>query len=68
MTFRLAIDTDNAAFGDVPDENVMARHMETARILKDVAKRLEQGEDFEKYRTLFDINGNDVGRAAFKRA
>lgn len=59
-TFRLTIRTDNAAF----DEEYQAQ--ETARILRDVADKLDAGENFEMFRTLFDINGNDVGRAAFK--
>jgi hypothetical protein len=62
LTFRLYIDTDNAAFGD----DAASRNMETARILRKIADRLEAGEDFLFYQTLFDINGNDVGRAAFK--
>lgn len=60
MTFRLEISTDNAAF-----EGELEK-LETARILREVAKRVEAGEDFDTYRTLRDINGNDVGRAAFK--
>ena len=60
MTFILKIDTDNAAF-----QNGNQAH-ETARILKEVVRRLRAGEDFSHYLTLFDVNGNDVGRAAFK--
>ena len=60
MAFKLAIDTDNDAFGD-------EREREVASILRDVAERLETGEPFApNYETLRDINGNDVGRAAFK--
>ena len=58
-TFRLHIRTDNAAFDGY-------MHFETARILREVADRLDQGEAFTLYQTLHDINGNDVGRAAFK--
>jgi len=61
MTFRVTIDTDNDAF-DYPN----SRNAETARILRSIADRLDKGEAFEFYETLFDINGNDVGRAAFK--
>lgn len=53
------IDTENAAFDG-------ARDTEVARILRSVANRLDAGEDFSHYLTLFDANGNDVGRAAFK--
>ncbi len=60
MTFRLEIRTENTAF-----EGELEK-LETARILREVADRLEAGQDFETYRTLRDINGNDVGRAAFK--
>ncbi len=60
MAFKLTIETDNAAFEE-------GREEEVARILHDVAKHLETGhDDFTQYRTLRDINGNDVGRAAFK--
>lgn len=68
MTFRLTIDTDTAAFtGDAYGASPAGeRNAETARILREVADRLDAGDDFTKYRTLFDLNGNDVGRAAFK--
>ena len=59
MRFNLHIYTDNAAFE--PDPAV-----ETARILREVADRVEKGDILSHYRTLLDINGNDVGRAAFK--
>lgn len=59
MTFILKVDTDNDAFQPNPN-------FETARILREVAERLEFGEVFSTYQTLFDMNGNDVGRAAFK--
>lgn len=58
-TFVLKVDTDNDAFTPEPASEV-------ARILRGVADSLEAGEDFSHYRTLFDANGNDVGRAAFK--
>ncbi len=62
-TFVLYIDTENAAF-DV--ENGGGALSETARILRKVADRLDDGELFDTFQTLFDFNGNDVGRAAFK--
>jgi hypothetical protein len=70
MTFKLTIDTDNAAFSD-DDDDMHAddqKARETARILREVAARLERGDDFSMYQTLHDLNGNDVGRAAFKNA
>lgn len=54
--FQLKIDTDNAAFEDDPG-------FEVARILRRIADKLENGEDFSKFRTVLDVNGNDVGRA-----
>lgn len=42
-----AFDTDNA---------------ECARILRDIADKLENGIDASHYLTIFDVNGNDVGR------
>ena len=66
-TFRLTIDTGNAAFSDAYwGAHDTARVNETARILREVADQLEAGEEFDKYQTLFDVYGNDVGRAAFK--
>lgn len=54
--FTLRLDCANAAFAEQPEHEV-------ARILRKLAEHLEQGEDFSKYRTLLDVNGNDVGRA-----
>lgn len=50
--FTLKLETDNAAFDDEP-------HAEIARILREVADRME-AKRFT--RTLHDINGNAVGR------
>ena len=58
MTFQLYIDTDNAAF-DPPEP-------ELARLLRKVADRVESGETITHYLTIFDANGNDVGRFALK--
>ncbi len=68
MVFKVNITVDNAAFGD--EEHEQERNIETARILRGIAQRLEEGGvDFFYYETtLFDINGNDVGRAAFRPA
>ena len=59
--FTLYVETDNAAF-DAENKNT-----ETARILRLVADRLENGEPFNWNETLFDSNGNDVGRAVFNQ-
>ena len=50
--FTLDISTGNAAFQDSSDVH------ETARILRDIADRLERGERDGKAR---DANGNTVG-------
>ena len=64
VQFRLTINTDNAAFeGQYQGDD---HRFEVARILRDVADRLQRGEDFSFFETLRDINGNDVGRAAHK--
>lgn len=54
--FTLKIETDNAAFGD---GNITDERYELARILREVAKRLESGEDSGAVR---DVNGNKVGQ------
>lgn len=63
-TFRLTIHTENDAFGSGPAG--YERNTETARILRAVADALDRGAEYRHYVTLRDINGNDVGRAAFK--
>jgi len=67
MTFTLTINCENAVFED----NCNA---EVARILRRVATDIEEGNlnlpDWalrSQYQTLFDINGNDVGRASYLR-
>lgn len=52
MKAKIEIKMDNAAFGDDPNA-------ELARILRELA---EQAENGLRIRTLFDINGNRVGR------
>lgn len=49
--FKIEIETGNAAFED-------DRNMELARILRQIAERLENGEDAGR---VLDINGNKVG-------
>lgn len=53
--FTLEIETGNAAFSDGPATEI-------ARILRDLAARLERG-DFNDEMHLRDYNGNRVGRA-----
>mgnify|MGYP001599207592 FL=1 len=60
-TFRLFIDTTNDAFGDTS----VTRARETARLLHDIAGRIEAGAGWEWHHTIRDINGNDVGCAEF---
>ena len=63
-TFTLKIDCDNEAF-NYPTEG---EGYELARILRIVADKVErQNPDaYSNYQTVFDINGNDVGRYALK--
>jgi hypothetical protein len=35
---------------------------ELSRLLREVATRLEDGDSADFYRTIYDTNGNDVGR------
>ncbi len=62
MAFKLTIDTDNDAFGDKPFE----LHGEVARILKEVAAKLQERGPTDGF-ALLDSNGNDVGRAEFTK-
>lgn len=55
--FTVTIATDNAAFDDDNGRN------ECARILRELAGRLESGS--ETTGRLMDCNGNSVGRFAF---
>jgi hypothetical protein len=54
-TFKLNIKTGNAAFS----EEEGGPHLELARLLREVADRVENGED---HGSVMDINGNSVGR------
>lgn len=59
-TFKLWIHTDNAAFDDE------SKQYEIARILRDIADKVESNGVNWNYKTIFDYNGNDVGRYAEK--
>jgi hypothetical protein len=59
MTFKLNIDCDNDAFyGE-------QKHAELARILREIADRLEEYGGLTGT-VVRDINGNTVGNAVFK--
>lgn len=55
MTFTVRIECDNAAF-DPP-------HTEVARMLRDLAKRVDAWGDDYSPMGLADVNGNQCGRA-----
>lgn len=60
MKFELIIhELEGEAFTEHPE----SRMLETARILRDCAKRMESGTP---YGVLFDVNGNSVGTFTFK--
>lgn len=58
-TFTVKIDTENAAFDPDPTP-------ELARLLRAIADRIETGDDYGHFLTIYDVNGNDVGRFALK--
>ena len=57
--FTVNIRCDNAAFDDAPESEI-------ARILRDIADKLESDGASGFFETIRDINGNDVGRHALK--
>lgn len=59
--FHLTVNVDNAAFDPDP-------RPELVRILRTIADSVEAGGYIGHYRTVFDVNGNDVGRFALKNA
>lgn len=62
MTITITINTDNAAFED------SGWTLETARILREAARRIQHNdpEETEDSFNLYDINGNTVGRVEVK--
>lgn len=58
--FSLSINCGNSAFNDCNMDD------EIARILRDVANRIESKGCTGFYETINDNNGNDVGRFALK--
>ena len=65
--FTLSIKCSGFAFDDetgaVTHESAAP---ELARILRDVAYRIDSGESFDTFRNCRDINGNIVGTFALK--
>lgn len=59
-TFTLTINLENDAFS--PDAEP-----EVARILRVIADKLEENPGYPMYQTVFDVNGNDVGRFRLPR-
>ena len=60
MMFKLWINTDNAAFDDD------TREFEVARMLREVADKIESNGLQWCYQNIKDINGNIVGQWAEK--
>lgn len=60
--FKLHINTGNDAFGDTK----ASQDLEIARILRQVANRIERGDPCHMYRDILDLNGNIVGKFALK--
>ena len=56
MTLEMKIRCDNAAF----EEDNLAH--EIGRILRSVHESIDRDPSYPCYRTVFDANGNDVGR------
>ena len=56
MQLMLTMDMDNAAFGDAPAT-------EAARILRKLARQIQQADDNDGEFVLMDVNGNKVGTA-----
>jgi hypothetical protein len=65
-TFKVSIDCGNAAFceGGTPTQESAAP--ELARILRNIAERLENGDYYDRFRNCTDSNGNIVGTFALK--
>lgn len=65
--FTLSIKCSGFAFDDetgaVTHESAAP---ELARILRDVARRIEDGDSFDTFRNCCDINGNVVGKFTMK--
>jgi len=60
MRFVLTMDCGNAAFDDE------MRDVEIARILRETATKIEEGDSLVPSWSLYDINGNNVGTAEIR--
>jgi hypothetical protein len=64
FAFTLTIETDNAAFDEIDNGEAF----EVARILRDLAERIEAGDLWDtEIGNLRDLNGNKVGGWRFDR-
>lgn len=66
MKFNLTINCNNAAFCEGDEPTTQSAGPEIARILRQVARQIENGAPFDYFQTIRDLNGNDVGRYAMK--
>jgi hypothetical protein len=57
--FTVQLTADNDSFEPDPGP-------ELARILRGIADRIEAGDTYDTFRTILDVNGNDIGRFALK--
>ncbi len=57
MPFNLRIKIDT--------ENAVSDHAECARMLRQVADDIENGQNHTHYHGIRDINGNNVGKVEF---
>jgi hypothetical protein len=53
--FQMRFDTENSAFEEA------GRESETARILREIADRIERGESTGLFQNVKDVNGNVIG-------
>lgn len=67
-TFTVKIDCGNAAFTNDTQDGVTTDSAapELARILREIADQIEGGVNYAWFKTILDVNGNDVGRYAMK--
>jgi hypothetical protein len=61
LILRVNVRCSTAAFDDTYPG------LEVARILRDIAAKIDSNMASGCYQTIFDINGNDVGRYRLKR-
>ena len=66
-TLELKLSTANAAFDPEGDGDSTARNGEVARILRELADKIEsESIGYNFTRNVLDINGNAVGTVRFK--